>query len=136
MVYCLGRFSGQPHWKRELSKEYEVAFREWPVVASGIVLAGIYVFNLGSVKKKAGVNGLDVATGKSVWQATIHAAGHATPSLIDVAGELDVVLATFEGLLTLSLKGGTENCFFRFSDEKQKLTMRCLQSYSIKRSVW
>ncbi len=118
MVHCLDLFSGQLHWKRDLFKDYEMTLGEWPVAASGIVLDGIFVFNLGSVEKKAGVIGLDVATGKSVWESTTYAAGHATPNLIDVAGELDVVLATCEGLLSLDPKDGTENWFFPFQRRK------------------
>lgn len=118
MVHCLDLISGQLHWKRDLFDDYEMALGEWPVAASGIVLDGIFVFNLGAVEKNAGVIGLDVSTGKSVWESTTHAAGHATPNRVAVAGGFDVVLATCEGLLCLDPKDGKKRWFFPFQRRK------------------
>lgn len=118
LAHCLDLFSGELIWKRDLFEEYGMTLGEWPVAASGIVHDGIFIFNLGAKEKVAGIIGLDVTSGTTVWESTTHEAGHATPNLIQVNEEFQVVLATSPGLISLDPTDGSEKWFFPFQRKK------------------
>jgi outer membrane protein assembly factor BamB len=76
-VACLDLDSGEQYWQRELGKETRAPEGYFGMGSSPIIADGKLLFNLGA--KKAGIVALDLASGKTAWQVTDHAASYSAP---------------------------------------------------------
>lgn len=104
--YCVDLKTGDVLWRRFLTKEYDVEPGYFAVAASPLIEDGKLLFNLGGRKKQAGIVALDCRTGKTLWTATDHGAGYATPRAATIHGRRVVFVLTLDGLVCLNPADG------------------------------
>lgn len=104
---CVELATGKRLWTRELHKAYTVPLGMFAVGASPLVVDGLVVFNLGARKDHAGIVALDARTGRTVWTATDHGAGMATPRLATIHGQRHLFVFTQHGLVCLDPQSGS-----------------------------
>jgi len=111
-VGAAGRFScvdlktGRRIWERALHEEYTVPQGMFAVGASPLLVDDLLIFNLGAKTDNAGVLALDQQSGQTVWTATDHGAGLATPRLATFHGERFALVFTQDGLVCLKPETG------------------------------
>jgi outer membrane protein assembly factor BamB len=111
---CVELASGKRIWKRELHKDYTVPLGMFAVGASPLVVDGLVIFNLGARKNKAGIIALDAKTGRTVWTATDHGAGMATPRVATIHGQRHLFVFTQHGLVCLDPQSGSVRWIEKF----------------------
>lgn len=105
-AYCVELTTGKKVWERALQEDYTVPRGMFAAGASPLLVDNLLVFNLGAKKDNAGIIALDKTTGKTVWAATDHRAGLATPRIATIHGRKLLFVFTFEGLVCLEPAGG------------------------------
>ncbi len=96
-VYCIGRSSHKPVWKRDFKKDFDAEKPMWGFTQSPLIYKNLVI--VAPQVKKAGAVAYDKATGKIVWK---------TPRLCSDPGYSSPVLTTIDGVdqivLTTPLK--------------------------------
>lgn len=105
-LHCLNRHTGEVHWRRDLHADFAVAEGLFGAGASPLVQDDRVYINLGGVQRDAGVVALDAATGRTLWTATDHAAGYATPRRATIHQREYLFVLTAEGLVALQPSTG------------------------------
>ncbi len=82
-LHYVARADGRLRWSRDLRREMGAEEGYFGAGNSPLVVGSLVVVNVGAKKRRAGIVGLSVADGKTVWQATDADAGYASPILID-----------------------------------------------------
>jgi outer membrane protein assembly factor BamB len=103
---CLQLADGELIWQRELCKECQVEEGLFAVGATPLMDEGRLIFPLGADQRDAGIIALDARTGETLWTATDHRAGYATPIAATIQGRRRVFVVTFEGLVALDPSDG------------------------------
>ena len=106
-INCLSRDSGDVRWSRDLFNEYEISKRDWPFAGSPLLLEDRLILNLGAAEQEAGIVAIDLAEGKTIWEATTDGYAHTTPTIATIHGQRLVFVLTFEGLVCLDPEDGT-----------------------------
>ncbi|MEQ8787378.1 MAG: PQQ-like beta-propeller repeat protein [Pirellulaceae bacterium] len=103
---CLNAADGQLVWRRDLSDEYQLEEGLFGVGSTPLLEGDRLIFNVGAYKDDAGVIALDRRTGATLWTATDHRAGYATPIAATIHGRRYVFVVTYEGLVALDPRDG------------------------------
>jgi outer membrane protein assembly factor BamB len=106
VMRCLRADDGSLLWKRDLTREYGLAEGLFAVGATPLLDDGRLIFNLGAADRNAGIVALDAKSGETLWTATDHRAGYATPIAATMHGRRLVFVVTYEGLVALDPADG------------------------------
>jgi outer membrane protein assembly factor BamB len=111
MLHCLEAATGKVLWKHDLDKEYwgvekDNAFGEaWRppcgTAASPLVMGNQVIVAVGG-KKAGAFTGFDRETGKLLWKALDDRSSYASPILVDLAGQKQIVGFTGKRMVGLS----------------------------------
>ena len=96
--------NGEWLWSRNFNDEFGVAIKKWPITTSPIAFDGQVVFNLGS--PKAGIVGIDLASGEILWSATDHSYSYSSPIVANIHEKTLVFSMTENGLVCLEPHSG------------------------------
>lgn len=88
---CIQTTDGKLLWSRPLRKEYSAEDGYFGAGASPLVIDDLIIVNIGG--PKAGIVGLDLATGKTRWTATTQDASYAAPIQLKQVGKSGKPLA-------------------------------------------
>jgi len=109
ILYCLARADGALLWKRELWCEFSVPRSGYfPPAGSPLVLNDRLILNLGAKDAGAGIIALDKNDGRTLWTATNHGAGYATPCAAVIHGRPYLFAFTAEALVSIDPDTGTQ----------------------------
>lgn len=103
-LVCIDKESGKVLWNRALRKETKAEDGYFGAGSTPLVTANTVIANIGG--KKAGIVGLDLATGKTVWQTSDYAASYASPVALDVEGRPCALVVTGLRTVLLAAKDG------------------------------
>jgi outer membrane protein assembly factor BamB len=108
-LYCLARADGTLLWQRELWREFGVEPRGYfPPAGSPLLVGDRLIINLGAADAGAGIIALDKHDGRTLWTATKHRAGCATPCAATIHGRSFAFVFTADGLVELDPQTGRE----------------------------
>ena len=108
--------SGKQLWTKDFSKSVDTSKMFCGTAASPLLFNGALVIQVGSDIHGGQIMALDPATGASRWEWRGIGPGYASPVIIDVAGEQQIVAMTNGSMVGLSPKG-TELWVVPFPDE-------------------
>ncbi|MCA9216225.1 MAG: PQQ-binding-like beta-propeller repeat protein, partial [Planctomycetales bacterium] len=91
---------GEQLWSRDLAEQYDSPDGYFGAGSTPVHVNGIVVINLGGEKNNAGMVGLDIATGQTVWANTSELASYSSPIVVKHEGKDRVFAVTrFNGIL-------------------------------------
>jgi outer membrane protein assembly factor BamB len=102
-LFCLDVRKGDVLWKKDLEKEYQVAFS--PGMPSPLIDGELLVLFLGG-KPDACVVALDKASGKEVWKALDESLTFSSPIVITSGGKKQLIVWTQESVTSLDPASG------------------------------
>lgn len=118
VVYCVGA-EGKLHalrmrdgalvWQRDLKADYQPADMLFCIGSSPLVAGDRIYFTLGGTVDNSGTICLDKRTGETLWTATDHEAGYATPALATIHGREYLFVFDHFGLVALDPKTGHQH---------------------------
>jgi outer membrane protein assembly factor BamB len=121
-LYCLERRDGTLLWKRELWRDYGVRENGYfPPAGSPLLYQDRLILNLGAEESDAGVIAIDVEDGRTIWKATNHGAGYATPCSATIHNRPFVFVFTARGLVALDPTTGKEYWQIEFRAKNPEL---------------
>jgi outer membrane protein assembly factor BamB len=105
-LHCFNVKTGEVHWKKELTTEYEVPTPEWGFSSSPVIIGDQLLLEVGRVVS------IHKLTGERQWQTNLHKAGYGSVALIELP-EQPRCLATLDcdGLRIVKLDSGEEVAF-------------------------
>ncbi len=112
-IYCLGRLNnlfcmdvrnGEVLWKRDLVKDYEVAFS--PGMPSPLIEGDLLILFIG-VKAGASVLALHKDTGQEVWRSLDERLTFSSPIVMTSGGKKQLIVWTQESVTSLDPAAGT-----------------------------
>jgi outer membrane protein assembly factor BamB len=106
---ALDAATGRTRWTRELWQELHGTFRDVGYSASPLLVDGRIVLPVGG--KGQALMAFDARTGATVWRAGDYGAAMASPLLIDLDGERQVVMFLVEGVAGFDAATGAERWF-------------------------
>jgi outer membrane protein assembly factor BamB len=109
---CLDLKSGQRIWKRETHAEFKAPEGYFGAGSTPIAIGDKLLVNIGAGRAGAGIVAFEVATGKTLWQATDADASYSSPVLATLDGTPHAIFVT--RLKTLSLDPETGTVRFEF----------------------
>ncbi len=118
---CLDLASGKRLWERATHAEFKAPEGYFGAGSSPIVAGDKLLVNVGAGKDKAGVVAFDLATGKTVWQATDEVASYSSPVLATINGTEHAIFIT--RAKTVSLDPSNGNVRFEFPFGKRGPTV-------------
>jgi outer membrane protein assembly factor BamB len=105
-LHCLRLADGEMIWKRQLSSEFDVPKRDFPVAASPLVEGNLLVLNVGGTRGESGMVALDCDTGETRWTATTEPAAYATPVAATIHDRRFVFALGYDHLIALDSANG------------------------------
>lgn len=105
-LHCLDRLTGKLVWQRWLNQDYETPPGLFAAACSPLFVDDQVILNVGGGKKLAGIVAVDRANGETLWTATNHGAGYATPRAATIHGRKFVFCITDEYLVALDPEDG------------------------------
>jgi outer membrane protein assembly factor BamB len=105
ILSCLDRKTGKRVWSKDLVTEYDGKVQEFGYAASPIMYDGKVVVLIGG--KKAGVAAFDPATGKAAWTSPEYDISYASPVIINVDGEDQLVFMSSSEVIAISPMDGS-----------------------------
>lgn len=109
--------TGRVLWTKDFSKTVDTSKLFCGTAASPLLLNGQIVIQVGSDVHGGQILALDPATGDTRWEWRGPGPGYASPVVIDVGGETQIVTMTDSSIVGLSAKGGAELWSVPFPDE-------------------
>ncbi|MCA9221220.1 MAG: PQQ-binding-like beta-propeller repeat protein, partial [Planctomycetales bacterium] len=106
IMRCVDAVSGMPRWEKSLWDEFGMEENLFAVAGSPLLWRDRLIFNAGGTNGDAGIVAIDKRSGKTMWTATDHRAGYATPIAATIHGQDYVFVVTFEGLVALDPNDG------------------------------
>ena len=106
---ALDAASGRTKWTRELWAELEGTFRDVGYSASPVLVEGRIVLPVGGPGQA--LMAFDAATGATAWKAGSYGNAMASPLLVDVDGERQIVMFLVEGVAGFAAATGAERWF-------------------------
>ncbi len=103
-LFCLDARSGGVVWKKDLKKEYQVAFA--PGAPSPLIDGDLLILFIGG-KPGACVIGLNKDTGKEVWRALGETLTSSSPIVMTSGGKKQLIVWTQESVTSLDPATGT-----------------------------
>jgi outer membrane protein assembly factor BamB len=103
-LFCLDARKGGVLWRRDLTKDYKVAFA--PGAPSPLIDGDLLVLFIGG-KPGACVIGLNKDTGKEVWRALDESLTFSSPIVISSSGKKQLIVWTQESVTSLDPATGT-----------------------------
>jgi outer membrane protein assembly factor BamB len=98
-AHCVDLETGRPIWNRELFREYGAQEGYFGAGSTPIAVEDVVIFNIGG-RNGAGLVGLNIDSGKTVWTATDEDASYSSPIKITIGGENRVfVIARLNALM-------------------------------------
>lgn len=97
--------TGKLLWTKDFSKTVDTSKLFCGTAASPLLVNGLVVIQVGSDVHGGQIMALDPATGNSRWEWKGTGPGYASPVIIDVAGEQQIVAMTEGSIVGLSSKG-------------------------------
>lgn len=105
-LHALRIVDGTCLWQRDLKTDYAAAEMLFNFGASPLVAGERLFFTLGGTVGNSGIVCLDKRTGETLWTATDHEAGYATPTLAAVHGREYLFVFNHVGLAALDPETG------------------------------
>ena len=105
-LHALNMEDGTCAWRRDLKTDYQPAEMLFCIGASPLVSHDRLYFTLGGTVGASGTLCLDKRTGETLWTATDHAAGYATPALATIHGREYLFVFDHFGLVALDPHNG------------------------------
>lgn len=113
-LVCLNLADGKLVWQRDTYEDFSSRrpFKGEPPEgyfgcgSTPLIEGDRLVLNVGGESKDAGVVAFDIATGRTVWQATRERASYSSPVAATIGGRRHIVMATRLQLLSLDPKDG------------------------------
>lgn len=109
--------TGQHLWVRDFSPSIDTSKLFCGTAASPLAVNGRVVVQVGSDIHGGKVLGLDPVTGKTQWEWSGLGPGYASPVVIDVAGQSQIITLTEGSIVGLDAKNGKEFWSVPFPDE-------------------
>lgn len=106
IMRCVDAVTGMPRWEKSLWDEFGMEENLFAVAGSPLLWRDRLIFNAGGTNGDAGIVAIDKRSGKTMWTATDHRAGYATPIAATIHGQDYVFVVTFEGLVALDPNDG------------------------------
>ena len=103
-MVCIDRQDGKILWQRALRKEFAAEDGFFGAGGSPLVVDQVVIANIGA--KKAGIVGVDLNTGKTLWQATDYDSSYASPVEVRVGGQRAALVPTRMRTVLLDPKSG------------------------------
>jgi outer membrane protein assembly factor BamB len=105
ILSCLNAKTGELHWRKDFVKEYSATAPGWGTAASPLVDRGLCIVHVGGPDKGA-LTAFDAATGDVKWSCDGDGPAYASPILVDLAGERQVVTLTINNFVGVSATTG------------------------------
>ena len=109
--------TGRELWRRDFSNAVDTSKLFCGTAASPIAVDGRVVVQVGSDIHGGKIMSLDPATGTTVWEWTGPGPGYASPVVIDISGNKQLVALTQESIIGIDTKTGKELWSIPFPDE-------------------
>lgn len=109
--------TGRELWRRDFSNAVDTSKLFCGTAASPIAIDGRVVVQVGSDIHGGKIMSLDPATGTTVWEWTGPGPGYASPVMIEVSGNKQLVALTQESIVGIDTKAGKELWSVAFPDE-------------------
>ncbi len=109
--------TGKLLWTRDFSKTVDTSKMFCGTSASPLLLNGQVVVQVGSDVHGGQILALDPASGDTRWEWRGAGPGYASPVVIDVGGQTQIVTMTNSSIVGLNTKGGAELWSAPFPDE-------------------
>jgi hypothetical protein len=109
--------SGRELWKQDFSKNIDTSKLFCGTAASPLEVDGRLVVQVGSDIHGGKILSLDPANGSTIWEWRGPGPGYASPVLINVEGNKQIVALTQESIVGLDPKAGKELWSIAFPDE-------------------
>ena len=114
-LHCLRMKDGEVNWSRRLYKEVKGAEGFFGAGSAPIVDGDLLLINAGGAKG-AGLMGLGLADGKTVWSVSDEQASYSAPAAAQVGGVRQVIFVTRLNCVSVDPKTGKEFWRFPFGD--------------------
>ena len=109
--------TGRELWRRDFSKSIDTSKLFCGTAASPLMVDGRLILQVGSDIHGGQIVGLDPVTGSSLWEWQGAGPGYASPVVITVEGQPQIVTLTQESIIGLDAKSGKELWSAPFPDE-------------------
>jgi outer membrane protein assembly factor BamB len=100
-LHCLAMADGALLWQRDLKADYDLAEQLFAVGVSPLVDAKRIYLPIGGRREHSGIIALDKQTGTTLWTATDHEAGYASPIQATIHGREYLFVFNRYGLVAL-----------------------------------
>ncbi len=113
-LHCLALDSGKEIWSRAALREFAAPAGYFGVGSSPIVEGTKLIVNVGGSRSNAGLVAFDIATGKTVWQATDEQASYSSPTAVTLDGVRHVIFVTRYNVVSINPDSGAVRFRFPF----------------------
>ncbi|HUS37634.1 MAG TPA: PQQ-binding-like beta-propeller repeat protein [Verrucomicrobiae bacterium] len=103
-LLCFDAKTGAPKWSRDLVTEHKANVIRWQNAASPVI-EGNLIFVAGGGEAQS-LLGIDKNSGKTVWKSESDGITHATPTVVTIHGQQQVIFFTQKGLVSCEPKTG------------------------------
>jgi len=110
--HCVELKDGKKVWSRALAADYDPPDSYFGAGSTPILIGDTLLVNVGS--KRAGIVGLDAATGKTRWEATGDQASYSSPAILRRGENEHAVFITRLNAFEIDPKSGTATRLFAF----------------------
>lgn len=104
LLQCFDTANGQIVWEHNLVSEFGATPVQFGFSSSPLILQNNFVVHIGG--KQTALAAFSAATGKVVWKSEPAEPSYASPILIQVAGEMQIVQVTRDAILGISAQDG------------------------------
>jgi outer membrane protein assembly factor BamB len=102
---CLNAFTGKVVWSKNVLVENHASVPTYGIASSPLIIRGRLIVQSSAGNGKS-VLGLDERDGKLLWSALNDATGYASPALVNLAGEDQIIICAETRTLGLSIEDG------------------------------
>jgi outer membrane protein assembly factor BamB len=113
-VHCVAIDTGKTVWSRPAIKEFQAPNGYFGAGSSPIVEDGKLIMNVGGARSGGGLVAFDIATGKTIWQATDEQASYSSPVAATIDGVRHVIFVTRFNVVSIDPDSGQVRFKFPF----------------------
>ncbi len=114
MLNCLDPIDGKKHWSTDIVSDCGGELIDWAISGSPVIHEDLVLVNPGT--DQAFIAAYDRLTGEKRWQGPEARAGYATPIVMEIQAELQVVIYRADGVGSYALDSGKELWFHPWSN--------------------